>query len=474
VNRLRSIRVLVPLVLLGLAVCLTLVFTLDNVRTANRTIEAETRGRLESLGNRNSARLEFYYAGGDRASAKWNLSLLVTEPYYVRSLVFEDAEAPTIKIDASATESAASKEFNAGMGATLAAARSSMSSVIKISGDRQAISGAFPFKLGLLPGEIKPSRAGVLYLELGMGDPKAARVNETLGRVVSIVGIMLLLILAIGLSLDFFVSHRLARLTAMTQTIAEGHYEGRVEIHGADEIAELGMAFNRMAAEIQVRNKTIERELDNREVLIKELYHRTKNNLQVICSFLELQAGEIDDPKLLSCLEEMKNRIYSMSLVHQMLYRSKDLSRVNMKDYLGELSGLLLSGYAAYGERVKLDLDLEEIYLPIDSAIPCGLVANELLSNALKYAFPGEASGRVRLLLSRGEGGTVILLVADDGVGMPEGFDYRKQGHLGLQTVVALGEGQLHGKVDLARGKGLTWTLEFPGEEEAARGPALE
>jgi two-component sensor histidine kinase len=330
-----------------------------------------------------------------------------------------------------------------------------------MSKDSTLMSGAFPFHLGILPGEPKPARAGVLYLEFDLRDKKADAFRESMGRIFLIAGIIAFLLFALGLYLDIVIARRLGRLTTMAEKFAAGDYQVRLGMKGRDEIAELGMALDRMAAEIQARNLRIEKDLKDKEVLIKELYHRTKNNMQVICSFLDLQSSEIDDPKFKSCVVEMKNRIHSMSLVHQMLYRSKDLVHVNMKDYLGELTRLLVSGPTHSGGKVTLSMEMEEIPALIDVAMPCGLIVNELVSNSLKHAFPGGRPGNIRVSLSRSPAGKILLKVEDDGVGFPEGFDYRSEGHLGLQTLLALGETQLRGKVSIESAAGLSCLLEF-------------
>lgn len=185
-----------------------------------------------------------------------------------------------------------------------------------------------------------------------------------------------------------------------------------------------------------------------KEALLRELYHRTKNNLQVVVSMIELQADSLEDPAVCSMLQELENKIQSMALVHKKLYQSKNLTQVDLEDYLYELAGLIAESFDITTDRVEMLFELAAVQAPVDLAIPCGLIINELLTNAYKYAFPNGRSGEIRLSLSQPAPGELCLRVADNGVGLPPGFDPR-QNHasLGLQTVIALGEHQLGGKV---------------------------
>jgi len=199
----------------------------------------------------------------------------------------------------------------------------------------------------------------------------------------------------------------------------------------------------------------------NLSILLQELYHRTKNNMQVICALLDFQAANLEDEGARRALGETKNRIQSMALVHRKLYQSQDLSRINLREYICDLAALLIQSYEIPHNKVALKYAMEDVFVLIDTAIPCGLILNELISNALKYAFPGERTGEVRMRLRQLEDNTIEIQVADNGVGAPSDFDFRRDGQLGLKSILALGEGQLHGEVHFEGNRGVTCRLRF-------------
>jgi two-component sensor histidine kinase len=165
----------------------------------------------------------------------------------------------------------------------------------------------------------------------------------------------------------------------------------------------------------------------------------------------------------------MENRIQAMTLVHQMLYRSQDLSFVDLRQYLHDLTSLLVQSYRISPERITLDFDLAEESASIDMAIPCGLVFHEIMSNALKYAFPEGHAGTIRIQLARVAPEMLELVVSDDGVGVPPGLDFRAQETLGFQMILALTEHQLQGEAIFESNHGVTWRLRFPDTLYAAR-----
>jgi PAS domain S-box-containing protein len=183
----------------------------------------------------------------------------------------------------------------------------------------------------------------------------------------------------------------------------------------------------RKLAEEQIRKALAEK-----ETLLRELYHRTKNNMGVINALLDLQASEMNDERLSKALTETQRRIQSMALVHQKLYEAQDVSHINLKDYVNDLMNLLLSGFSALGNRVTYLPDMEDVFVLIDTAIPCGLVMNELITNALKYAFPDGRSGQIAVRLHRLQNGEIEFSVSDNGPGFPLDFDPRRDGGMGL------------------------------------------
>jgi PAS domain S-box-containing protein len=225
-----------------------------------------------------------------------------------------------------------------------------------------------------------------------------------------------------------------------------------------------GAFITSIIRDITERRKTEERikaSLREKEVLLKEIHHRVKNNLQVTSSLLKLQSGYIQDKQARELFGESQNRIRSMALVHEKLYRSTDLSRVNFAEYIESLAGLLFRSYGVDASRIRLTLEGAPAQLTIEAAVPCGLIVNELLSNCLKHAFPDKRAGEIRVRIREAEDGCLALSIADNGVGLPPGLDIGKSDTLGLQLVRTLTR-QLDGKLEL-RGNGWTeFILRFP------------
>ncbi|MCJ7642900.1 MAG: PAS domain S-box protein [Candidatus Aminicenantes bacterium] len=200
--------------------------------------------------------------------------------------------------------------------------------------------------------------------------------------------------------------------------------------------------------------------LREKEVLLREVHHRVKNNMQVISSFFNLQAGYTTNEECRAILKEGQTRIRSMSLVHEKLYQSCDLSKIDLAGYIQSLVVHLFHVYLVNPAQVRMETEFEDVSLDINSAVPCGLILNELISNALKHAFPEGRTGVIKIGLRRGPGGAVELRVADDGVGLPEGLDFRKAESFGLQIVNLLVD-QLEAAIDLDRKKGTAFTMTF-------------
>jgi two-component sensor histidine kinase len=225
----------------------------------------------------------------------------------------------------------------------------------------------------------------------------------------------------------------------------------------------------RQAADL-IEQKRIEAQLTTslreKEVLLKEIHHRVKNNLQVVASLLYLQSDSLDDPQLLAQFQESQHRIHSMALIHETLYQARDLAHVDFAQYIQALAAYLMQSYTVDDARIILQTHTHEVWLDIDAAVPCGLILNELVSNTLKHAFPDGRPGEIHLDL-RSEPGLTTLRVRDTGVGFPDGLDVRQAESLGLQLVGMLTE-QLGGTIDLSRAEGTTVTLTFPFPKDAS------
>jgi PAS domain S-box-containing protein len=213
----------------------------------------------------------------------------------------------------------------------------------------------------------------------------------------------------------------------------------------------------------------LKRAIAEKEILLKELYHRTKNNMQVISSLLGIEGASIIDERTRDIFDMAQRRIDSMALVHEMLYQSEDLSRINLKDFIPSLAELLKSSLGDHEGRIAFSYEVENVELLIDAAVPCGIILNELVTNALVHAFPGRRSGTITLKARR-EGKTVVIEVRDDGAGVPESFDYRGMAEkLGLTLVSSIGRFQLRGSVDFEAGEGgFGCTLKFPDSPREA------
>ncbi len=208
----------------------------------------------------------------------------------------------------------------------------------------------------------------------------------------------------------------------------------------------------------------IEASLVEKEVLLREIHHRVKNNMQVISSLLNFQTRYVNDKQFVGILNESQNRIKSMALIHEKLYRSSDLSKIDFNDYISSLAGDLFKFYGADTDRIALKLDMDKIAFEIDTAIPCALLVNELLTNSLKHAFPDGRGGEIHVTLRKNEtdGNTNYdMIVSDNGVGIPEDFDITKTKSLGLQLINTLTEHQLQGRFELDRTNGTTFHISF-------------
>ena len=211
------------------------------------------------------------------------------------------------------------------------------------------------------------------------------------------------------------------------------------------------------------REERLRASLNEKEVLLKEIHHRVKNNMQVISSLISLQADEMQDAALRAVLLELTNRVRSMAMVHEKLYRSADLAQIDFSDYAKTLVNYLWRAHGARSSDIRLAFDLKPIPFPVNAAVPCGLILNELVSNALKHAFSGCDDGEVNVSLHDGERGRVCLSVRDNGMGLPEGFDWQQGGSLGLRLVKMLAQ-QLGGTIETGPGPGTEFRVTFTVE----------
>jgi two-component sensor histidine kinase len=223
-------------------------------------------------------------------------------------------------------------------------------------------------------------------------------------------------------------------------------------------LREWGHIIERRRAEEQIKAS-----LREKEALLREIHHRVKNNMQVIISLLRLQSAQVKEKKYLEMFKESQDRIRSMALVHERLYQSENFTNVDFRGYVKSLVNSLFRSHRVDPNKISLKIEVEDVSFGLDSATHCGLIINELVSNSLKYAFPQEREGEIRISLRSINKNEIELRVSDDGVGIPENLDFRNTKSLGLELVMILAEDQLKGKVELDRTGGTRYHILFKG-----------
>ncbi len=219
--------------------------------------------------------------------------------------------------------------------------------------------------------------------------------------------------------------------------------------------------------QVKRAEERIRASLREKEVLLREIHHRVKNNLQLVTSLLRLQAARIEEKSQRDAFEDSQSRIRSMALIHEKLYRSEDLARIDFQGYAEDLVQDLFRTYGVTGSRVCLSMEVEDLQLGVSHAIPCGLILSEIVSNSLKYAFPNNNSGEIRISLCSVDGDLLELVVGDDGVGLPEDKDMETTESLGLRLVKILVEDQLGGEIEVNREKGTEYRIRMKRAEES-------
>ena len=312
--------------------------------------------------------------------------------------------------------------------------------------------------------------------------------NLSAGGIIFTLMIIFMVVMINSQTLARAITDRIDRLRHGVLVIGGGDLEHRIDINGDNEIAELSEAFNAMTAKLSgsyhdLENEIMERkrtegalqrahdelakqveqrsrELREKEVLLKEIHHRVKNNMQVISSLVGLQADGSEDETVREVLRDVTYRVRSMALVHEKLYQSDDLARIDFAEYVRSLLSYHWRAHGAAAAEIRLTLDLTPVLLPVDVAIPCGLILNELAGNALKHAFQGRNEGEVTVSLQEAADGRIGLQVRDNGVGLPSGFDWRQAPSLGLRLVQMLAQ-QLDGAVEVRDEDGTVFEIAF-------------
>ncbi len=298
--------------------------------------------------------------------------------------------------------------------------------------------------------------------------------NETVAKIKSNTLALTIVMTVLGFVIAFVFAKNLTKpITALdqsTKNIASGNWDAIAEISTGDELQSLAVSLNKMTdklrkaqenLEIKVKERTLQLEMTNeallkeikerriienslnnslkeKDVLLKEIHHRVKNNLQIITSLLNLQASYIKDEENLSIFRDSQNRIKSMALVHEKLYQSQDFTKINFKEYIINLSSYIKETYTDTKHNIRFVFELEQFELPLDTIIPLGLIFNELISNAYKYAFKESRVGHENQIVIKSENdleGFRLITIADNGIGLPDNFDIDNIQSLGLKLV---------------------------------------
>lgn len=235
-----------------------------------------------------------------------------------------------------------------------------------------------------------------------------------------------------------------------------------------EEVNEKAASFKSKVIELEreVTNRIIAEEkltasVEEKDLLLREVHHRVKNNLQIITSLLNLKERNLQSDETRAAFTESRNRIKAMALIHETLYQSESFGEIDLEKYVQKLADSLLRAYGATGKNISLNIDIKNVQIVLDQAIPCGLLINELVSNSLKHAYPNGGPGEITINAVNLRDGSIELIIRDDGVGMPEDLDWNQQTTMGLPLIVSLAEGQLQGKLEVNLDSGTEIKITF-------------
>lgn len=331
-------------------------------------------------------------------------------------------------------------------------------------------------------------RIGKVYIQSNLGEIRT-RLKRFAFIITLVLFISILASFILTARLQRFVSEPILHLANVAKKVSQKKdYTIRAEKTSEDELGFLTERFNEMLGQIHEQNialkqaqtdleeraqqlqkelserkragKMIKASLKEKDILLKEIHHRVKNNLQVISSLLYLQSRKIRDKETFEMFNESQNRVKSMALIHEKLYRSKDFMNIDFSEYIKNLTSYLSESYKINAEKINIGVHVENVSLSIDKAIPCGLIINELVSNSLKYAFSDERKGHIEINMDSINHNKVRLAVADNGIGLPKNVKLQNAKTLGLRLVGMLTE-QLNGTIDLLRDEGTEYKITF-------------
>jgi two-component sensor histidine kinase/HAMP domain-containing protein len=352
------------------------------------------------------------------------------------------------------------------------------------------------------PIKLDGEQIGVVYVQMDLLILKARMKGlATAATIMIVLAFTLVFIIVAGLQRVISVPI-LGLASTARQISTEKDYSVRVDVRSADEVGALVKSFNGMLEQIQhrdqelleahnklesrVHERTLELQntnehlrqeitdrvraedlmaisLQEKEVLLKEIHHRVKNNLQIIASLLSLQASKIADDNTKSIFRDSQGRVKSMALIHERLYRSDNLAEIVFSDYVENLTRFLMSTISGNLGRITITQDIQDIVFGVDTAVPCGLIINELVTNSLKHAFSENENGEIHISCKRIDNNHISLCISDNGTGIKENIDIKNTQSLGMQLVHSLTD-QLDGKIQLDNEYGTKFTIEFEHE----------
>ena len=365
--------------------------------------------------------------------------------------------------------------------------RSAFLNINSLKSDIQFHSGSIHL-FQLIHDEKSNNPIGVVYIQYSL-----RVIDSRLKKYIQIASLFVLvaifIVSAISLKLQHIISNPILHLATVARDVSQKKdFSIRAHRFSSDELGFLTDRFNEMLDQIQERDlalqktydelkqkaqelevelwerrqaeQQLKRSLDEKEVLVREIHHRVKNNLQIISSLIYLQTKNITDPAALRLFRDGDNRVRSMALIHEELYNSKDLAHIDFAAYIKNLTNHLYHSYREENKVVHIKTDVDKISLSMDTAINCGMIINELVSNSLKHAFTKGQAGTIRISLHPTNRTKYLLIVSDDGKGIPSHIDFLNTQSLGLQLVCNLTD-QINGTIELNRENGTEFRIAF-------------
>ncbi len=303
------------------------------------------------------------------------------------------------------------------------------------------------------------------YYAVAKSLTKALEPLHQLQRVIYLIGLGgILIAIILGITLTNHLTRPINLLLKGIRRIENDNYDEPVEVVSRDEFGQLTRTFNKLVANIKEN-------LREKEALLAEIHHRVKNNLAVITGLLELEGESLDDEQTKRILKSSRMRIHSMATIHEMLYKAQDFNHLSFSSVMSKMVDALRDEYDAEEKGIEIEVDVEDLQLNVNQAVPCGLIINELVTNAIKHAYPGEASGKIRVALKNRDG-QIKLWIEDHGVGIPEEVDTGGRESLGYTLINILCK-QIDAELDINTEQGTKVTVSFERQNKKGASSAM-